>query len=95
MLNLYELCGDLVVGMPIMLCLLYSSISLDQGYEIMTSCWSEKPTDRPTFSLLRQTLELMLQKNVPYLELSQMNEQSLNCYNIPDESGDGESDDRK
>lgn len=61
----------------------------------MQSCWKEKATDRPNFSSLRQTLELMLQKNVPYLELSQINEQTMSYYNIPDvnsgeESGDME-----
>ena len=61
----------------------------------MTSCWSEKAIDRPTFTHLRQTTELMLQKNVPYLELSQMNEQSMDYYNFPDISSDVDSDDVK
>lgn len=50
----------------------------------MLTCWQDRAADRPTFGQLRQTLELMLQKDVPYLELSQINKESINYYNILD-----------
>ena len=50
----------------------------------MRACWNEKASERPTFRQLRQTLELMLQKDVPYLELSQINKESMNYFNILD-----------
>jgi len=50
----------------------------------MKACWNEKASERPTFGQLRQTLELMLQKDVPYLELSQINKQSMNYFSILD-----------
>ena len=50
----------------------------------MTACWNERATERPTFGQLRQALELMLQNEVPYLELSQINKESMNYYNILD-----------
>ena len=50
----------------------------------MLTCWHDRAADRPTFGQLRQTLELMLQKDVPYLELSQINKESINYYNILD-----------
>jgi len=48
----------------------------------MRACWNEKASERPTFRQLRQTLELMLQNDVPYLELSQINKESMNYFNI-------------
>ena len=50
----------------------------------MKACWNERASERPTFERLRQTLELMLQKDVPYLELSQINKESMNYYTILD-----------
>ena len=50
----------------------------------MKACWNERASERPTFGQLRQTLEQMLQKDVPYLELSQINNESMNYYSIVD-----------
>lgn len=50
----------------------------------MKVCWNERASERPTFEQLRQTLELMLQKDVPYLELSEINKESTNYYTILD-----------
>ena len=50
----------------------------------MKACWNERASERPTFGRLRQTLEQMLQKDVPYLELSQINKESMNYYSILD-----------
>jgi len=60
------------------------SFCSDELYQIMKACWNEKASERPTFGQLRQTLELMLQKDVPYLELSQINKQSMNYFSILD-----------
>ncbi len=60
---------------------------------MMEACWNERPTERPTFGQLRQSLELMLQKDVPYLELSQINKESMNYYSIPVETSSVELDD--
>lgn len=56
----------------------------------MMSCWNDRAAERPTFGQLRQTLELMLQQDVPYLELSQINTESVNCYSMPDISSNEE-----
>lgn len=50
----------------------------------MEACWNERASERPTFGQLRQTLEQMLQKDVPYLELSQISNESMNYYSILD-----------
>ena len=48
----------------------------------MRACWNERASERPTFGQLCQTLEQMLQKDVPYLKLSQINRESVNYYSI-------------
>jgi len=50
----------------------------------MRACWNEKALERPTFRQLRESLEQMLQKDVPYLELSQINKESMSYYSILD-----------
>ena len=42
----------------------------------------ENPFDRPTFTLIRERLEEMMQKDNPYLDLSVLDE-SQDCYNVP------------
>ncbi|XP_078349462.1 uncharacterized protein LOC144634384 [Oculina patagonica] len=69
------------------------SFCSDEMYQMMETCWNDRPTERPTFSQLRQSLELMLQKDVPYLELSQINKESMNYYSIPVETSSVELDD--
>ena len=60
----------------------------------MTACWNDRATERPTFGQLSQNLELMLQQHVPYLELSQMNEESMKYYSmVPEVNSDAELDD--
>ncbi|CAH3043290.1 unnamed protein product [Pocillopora meandrina] len=54
----------------------------DEMYKMMRECWLENPFDRPTFTLIRERLEEMMQKNNPYLDLSVLDE-SQDCYNVP------------
>ncbi|ELT94233.1 hypothetical protein CAPTEDRAFT_48307, partial [Capitella teleta] len=39
-------------------------------YSMMLMCWCENPSDRPTFSNLREHLEQLLTRNRDYLDLS-------------------------
>ncbi|XP_039288327.1 proto-oncogene tyrosine-protein kinase receptor Ret [Nilaparvata lugens] len=41
----------------------------DKLYDIMTSCWFENPSQRPTFHQLEHSLETMLEDGIDYLEL--------------------------
>jgi hypothetical protein len=38
-------------------------------YDIMHRCWTEDPADRPTFTDLRESLELLLGRELNYLQL--------------------------
>ena len=48
----------------------------------MRECWLENPFDRPTFTLIRERLEEMMQKDNPYLDFSVLDE-SRDYYNVP------------
>lgn len=54
----------------------------DEIYEMMTDCWKQSPERRPTFTELRESLETMMQKDNPYLDLSAVDE-SKEYYNEP------------
>ncbi|KAM7440905.1 hypothetical protein ABFA07_009896, partial [Porites harrisoni] len=54
----------------------------DEIYEIMTHCWMESPDDRPNFTQIRERLEVMMQKDNPYLDFSVLDE-SREYYNVP------------
>ncbi|KAL9980673.1 hypothetical protein ACROYT_G009286 [Oculina patagonica] len=43
-------------------------------YQLMTRCWEDDPDGRPTFTELCQDLEEWMQRDVPYLNLDQLNE---------------------
>jgi len=54
-----------VIGRPISL-----SVCVFSGsYDLMSQCWCESPTYRPTFEQLRHQLETLLSRDVTYLEL--------------------------
>ena len=40
----------------------------------MRRCWTENPDTRPTFTELCQDLEDWMQREVPYLDMSQLDE---------------------
>ena len=48
----------------------------------MTHCWMESPDDRPNFTQIRERLEVMMQKDNPYLDFSVLDE-SREYYNVP------------
>ena len=57
-------------------------------YELMTDCWKEEPLSRPSFFQLIEKLEVMMQRDAPYLDLNKHNEDHP-YYNMPPEaSGD-------
>ncbi|ESN95228.1 hypothetical protein HELRODRAFT_87050 [Helobdella robusta] len=61
----------------------------EELYQLMYSCWSTSPDDRPTFSDLRCKLETMLTKDVEYLDLDLANFQAsfLACDGRDDKDG--------
>jgi len=44
--------------------------SLYNRYRVMTSCWNEDASERPTFKELTETFEQMLEDGAEYLDLS-------------------------
>ena len=48
----------------------------------MTECWMEAPDERPNFTQIRERLEVIIQKDNPYLDLSLLDE-SRDYYNVP------------
>ena len=55
---------------------------MNHRYELMTECWREDPTARPSFSQLIDSLETIMTRDVPYCDLSKHDESSL-YYNVP------------
>ncbi|PFX29124.1 Mast/stem cell growth factor receptor kita [Stylophora pistillata] len=53
----------------------------DEVYELMTSCWEDDPTTRPSFSGLIDKLEALMTRDVTYCDLSNCDESSP-YYNI-------------
>ena len=49
-------------------CLFYHS------YQMMRRCWADNPDMRPTFTKLCQELEDWIQREIPYLDMDQLNE---------------------
>jgi hypothetical protein len=44
--------------------------SFHYRYRVMTSCWNEDPSERPSFKELTVTFEQMLEDGVEYLDLN-------------------------
>ncbi|XP_033111176.1 proto-oncogene tyrosine-protein kinase receptor Ret-like [Anneissia japonica] len=57
----------------------------DELYAIMTKCWSEKPSDRPSFQELCEIFECMLKRNIEYLDLTELQQISQNDEEEEDE----------
>ena len=49
---------------------------------MMTECWREDPCNRPNFVQLIEKLEMLMQMDVPYLDVSKHDEASP-YYNVP------------
>ncbi|KAL9980675.1 hypothetical protein ACROYT_G009288 [Oculina patagonica] len=46
----------------------------EEFYRLMTRCWEDNPDARPTFTKLCQHLEDWMQRDTPYLDINQVNE---------------------
>ncbi|KAL9986774.1 hypothetical protein ACROYT_G000968 [Oculina patagonica] len=53
----------------------------DEVYELMSECWREDPSTRPSFSQLIDRLEVIMAKDVPYCDVSKLDESSA-YYNV-------------
>ena len=56
-------------------------------YELMTDCWKEEPRSRPSFYQLIEKLEVIMERDAPYLHLNEHNEDRP-YYNVPPEASD-------
>ena len=54
----------------------------------MTDCWKEKLRSRPSFFQLIGRLEVIMQKDAPYLDLNKRNEDHPYYNVLPEASGD-------
>ena len=55
----------------------------------MTHCWKEDPCSRPSFFQLIEKLEVIMQRDAPYLDVNKHNEDHP-YYNVPPEASDDE-----
>ncbi|KAL9980681.1 hypothetical protein ACROYT_G009299 [Oculina patagonica] len=49
----------------------------EEFYQLMTRCWADNPDARPTFTELCQVLEDWMQRDTPYLDMDQVDEDQL------------------
>ncbi|KAL9986761.1 hypothetical protein ACROYT_G000954 [Oculina patagonica] len=54
----------------------------DEAYELMSECWREDPSTRPSFSELIERLEVIMTEDVPYCDVSKHDESSA-YYKVP------------
>ena len=64
----------------------------------MHDCWQDNPENRPTFTQIRETLETIMQKDNPYLDLTAVEEShveyNVRCFDrMAEESDDDQRDD--
>ena len=65
-----------------------SFFSIHNRYELITECWNEDPSIRPSFYRLIEKMEVIMERDAPYLDVNKHNEACL-YYNVPPEaSGD-------
>ena len=60
----------------------FLSSSIHDRYELMSECWNEDPSSRPSFLELIDRLEVIMTKDVPYCDLNKHDE-SHSYYNLP------------
>ena len=63
-----------------------SLLSVHNRYELMSDCWKEDPRSRPSFFRLIQKMEVIMERDAPYLDLNKDNE-AHSYYNVPPEVG--------
>ena len=51
------------------------------SYNLITRCWADNPDTRPTFTKLCQDLEDWMQRDTPYLDMDQVDEEQP-YYNV-------------
>jgi len=52
----------------------YFPCAFINSYQMMRRCWADNPDTRPTFTELCQELEDWMQREVPYLDMDQLDE---------------------
>lgn len=62
------------------------------SYDVMSQCWCESPSDRPSFARLRLHLEMLLCRDVTYLELDNI-DAPLAPHSQSDHDDDDDHDD--
>ena len=65
-----------------------SLLSVHNRYELMSDCWKEDPRSRPSFFRLIQKMEVIMERDAPYLDVNRDNE-AHSYYNLlPEASAD-------
>ena len=62
-----------------------SLLSVHNRYELMSDCWKEDPRSRPSFFRLIQKMEVIMERDAPYLDVNRDNE-AHSYYNLPPEA---------
>jgi len=62
-------------------------------YDIMSQCWCESPSDRPSFERLRHQLETLLCRDVTYLDLDNIDAPLAPQSQSNDDDSDDDNDD--
>ena len=60
-------------------------LSVHNRYELMSDCWKEDPRSRPSFFRLIQKMEVIMERDAPYLDVNRDNE-AHSYYNVPPEA---------
>jgi len=61
----------------------YFNLLFHDRYELITECWREHPSTRPSFFQLIEKLEVLLERDVEYFDLNKYDESSP-YYNVPE-----------
>ena len=62
-----------------------SLLSVHDRYELISDCWKEDPRSRPSFFQLIQKMEVIMERDAPYLDVNKDNE-AHSYYNLPPEA---------
>ena len=57
-------------------------------FQLLLECWNEDPSARPTFDLAAKSLEKMIMKGTPYLDLDLLDESKAYYCEKPLEESD-------
>ena len=59
----------------------FCHVLIHYRYELMSECWNEDPSSRPSFSEMIDRLEVIMTRDVPYCDLNKHDE-SRPYYNV-------------